>query len=199
MKSLPLSGQTFGRLTVFDRCSQNPSYWWCQCSCGSAAKRIYRSSLTRGLTRSCGCLWRETVPGANATHRKTKTSIYRLWSMMLDRCRNPQNKRYARYGGRGITVCELWYNFENFYDDMGERPVGKTLNRINNDGPYSPDNCEWASLKTQARNKSTNKLLTHEGKTQSLAAWAEELGIKRQTLSTRLYRGWSVRSALNAV
>lgn len=199
MKSIPLTGKTFGRLTVLVRCERDPSYWWCQCSCGTDPKRIYRGSLTRGLTRSCGCLWRETVAGANRTHQKTKTPIYRLWSMMLDRCRNPKNKKFARYGGRGIYVCAQWYKFENFYSDMGDRPKNKTLNRIDNDGPYTPTNCEWASLTCQGRNKSTNKLLLHKGKTQSLAAWAEELGINRSTLSTRLRRGWSVARALNGV
>ena len=199
MKSIPLTGKTFGRLTVIGPCEQRPSYWWCRCSCGSAAKGIYRSSLTRGLTCSCGCIWRESVPGANKTHQKSKTAIYRLWSMMLDRCRNPKNKSFARYGGRGITVCTRWYQFENFYADMGDRPADKSLNRIDNNGPYDPGNCEWASLRVQARNKTTNRLLTHEGKTQPLAAWAEELGINRNTLNTRLRRGWSVARAFNGV
>ena len=197
MKSLPLTGQTFGRLTVFGRCERDHSYWWCQCSCGSDPKRIYRSSLTRGLTKSCGCLWHELVPGANATHKKTRTPIYRLWSMMLDRCRNPRNRRFEQYGGRGIQVCKRWQQFENFYADMGDRPLNKTLNRINNDGSYCPENCEWADLKTQARNKTSNRLLTYKGKTQPLAAWAEELGINKNTLATRLYRGWSVARAFN--
>lgn len=197
MRSIPLTGKVFGRLTVIGRCEQDFSYWWCQCSCGSTKKRVYRGSLTSGATRSCGCLWRETVAGANKTHQKTKTPIYRLWSMMLDRCRNVNNGHYKYYGGRGITVCERWHKFENFYADMGDRPNGKTLDRINNNGNYCPENCRWASLKTQARNKSTSKLLAYKGKTQSLAAWAEELGINRNTISTRLRRGWSVAKALN--
>jgi hypothetical protein len=139
------------------------------------------------------------VPGANKTHQKSKTAIYRLWSMMLDRCRNPKNREFARYGGRGIKVCTRWHQFENFYADMGDRPDDKSLNRIDNDGPYDPSNCEWASRRVQARNKTTNRLLTHEGKTQPLAAWAEELGINRNTLNTRLRRGWSVTRAFNGV
>jgi hypothetical protein len=109
---------------------------------------------------------------------------------MLERCRNPNNSHYSRYGGRGIRVCDRWQVFDAFYADMGERPPGMSLNRIDNDGPYSPENCEWASAVTQGRNKTNNKLLTFQGKTQPLSAWAEELGMTYSTLNTRLQRGW---------
>jgi hypothetical protein len=111
--------------------------------------------------------------------------------MMLDRCRNPRNKKYACYGGRGITVCDRWLVFDDFYEDMGDRPAGQTLNRVDNDGPYAPWNCEWSSAKEQGRNKGNNSLLTCNGKTQPLSAWAEELGINYNTLNTRVQRGWS--------
>lgn len=115
---------------------------------------------------------------------------------MLQRCTNPKKREWPRYGGRGITVCERWLVFENFLADMGERPAGMTLDRVNNDGPYSPDNCEWRSQLEQARNMSRNRILTHQGRSMCLAQWAEELGIAQGTLSARLGYGWSVDRAL---
>jgi hypothetical protein len=111
--------------------------------------------------------------------------------MMHDRCRNPRSTYYESYGGRGIRVCERWQAFEAFYADMGERPLGKSLERLDNDGPYAPWNCEWGTRAQQARNKRNNRLLTYMGKTQCLAAWAEELNLNRNTLRTRVSRGWS--------
>ena len=187
--SLPVVGARFGRLAFVGPTARS-THWTFQCECGSPAKEIAHYAVRKGTVRGCGCLWRETVPGANKTHGMTRTRIYRLWSAMHDRCRNPRNSHYPTYGERGITVCSRWRDFEAFYADMGERPPGMTLNRIDNDGPYSPANCEWASAVTQGRNKASNKLLTFNGKTQPLSAWAEELGMNYNTLNTRLQRGW---------
>lgn len=187
---LPPVGTRFGRL-VFVGPAKRTSHWQFQCDCGSPAKETWHNPVRRGIVQSCGCLWKENVPGKNKRHGKTGSRIYRLWSMMLDRCRNPDNRSYARYGGRGIQVCERWQLFDNFYADMGDRPAGLSLNRIDNDGPYAPWNCEWATDITQARNKTNNRSLTFKGKTQSLASWAEELGINYKTLNTRVQRGWS--------
>jgi hypothetical protein len=182
-------GARFGRL-VFVGPSTRRTHWTFKCDCGSPAKEIDHYPVRKGLVRGCGCLWRETVLGSNKTHGLAGTRIYRLWSMMHDRCRNPRNPHYPTYGERGITVCHRWSDFEVFYADMGERPPGMTLNRIDNDGPYSPENCEWASAVAQGRNKTNNKLLTFQGKTQPLSAWAEELGLNYNTLNTRVQRGW---------
>ena len=187
--SLPAVGTRFGRL-VFIGPAERRSHWRFKCDCGSPEKETWHHPVRKGTVRSCGCLWRETVPGSNRTHGMTRTRIYRLWSTMHDRCRNPRNSHYPTYGERGITVCSRWRDFEAFYADMGERPPGMTLNRIDNDGPYSPANCEWASAVTQGRNKASNKLLTFNGKTQPLSAWAEELGMNYNTLNTRVQRGW---------
>ncbi len=133
----------------------------------------------------------------NSTHGKSRSSTYQIWAVMKYRCLNPNFKGYARYGGRGITVCERWMVFDNFYEDMGECPKGMSIDRINNDGNYCPENCRWATPKQQARNTSRNKPITYKGKTLCISEWAAELGISRKTLLHRLNYGWSVEKAFN--
>ncbi len=116
---------------------------------------------------------------------------------MRDRCENPKNRQYSDYGGRGIKVCDRWLNFQNFLDDMGERPSKElTLDRENNDGNYCPENCRWATKIQQVRNKRDNLMITHNGTTRTLIEWSELTGVMRQTISYRLKHGWSVEEAL---
>lgn len=115
---------------------------------------------------------------------------------MLARCTNGKNRRYKDYGGRGIGVCERWYDFANFLADMGEKPKGYSLDRIDVNGDYEPGNCRWATATEQARNKRNNTLLTHNGETHTIAEWGDILGIRHTTISTRLHSGWSVERAL---
>jgi hypothetical protein len=190
MQSLPFEGRVFGRLTVLRR-SEKKGYWWCQCSCGSLEKEIQHSNLTCGNTKSCGCASKEASIRRNTTHGKTNTLTYKTWQGMHTRCTNPNYKLFHRYGGRGIYVCERWQSFENFYQDMGDKPSGCSLDRMDNDGPYAPKNCRWATPKQQGRNRATAKMLTYKGKTQSLVEWAEEIGTSYGTLSKRSSRGWS--------
>ncbi len=124
------------------------------------------------------------------THGKSQDRIYGTWSGMVQRCTNPNNERYHRYGGRGIKVYDKWLTFEGFYEDMGEPPEGKTLDRIDNDGNYEPSNCRWATPTEQANNKYDTIELTYQGKTQTLYQWGIDLGIKQHTLYTRVRRGW---------
>jgi len=126
----------------------------------------------------------------------TKKSVYRIWTSMMARCFNSGNSAYHDYGARGITVCERWLKFENFYADMGERPEGKTLDRIDNDKSYSPNNCRWASVKEQSRNKRSNVWISFNGKRQVMTDWARETGIPPATLKYRLDSGWSIEKAL---
>lgn len=114
---------------------------------------------------------------------------YSTWSSMMHRCNNPQRREYKNYGGRGISVCTRWSSFVEFKKDMGERPLGKVLDRINNDGNYEPDNCRWVTHKENCRNRSTARMLTYKGCTKSLTEWSETLGINMWTLRTRIRDG----------
>lgn len=135
--------------------------------------------------------------GHGAKGRESPT--YQSWLGMVQRCTNPNSGKWARYGGRGITVCERWLTFANFLADMGERPNGLFIERKNNDGNYEPGNCRWATRVEQARNTRLNHMLTHNGETLCLAGWAERAGIKQNTLKMRIRRGWSVARALAAL
>lgn len=118
------------------------------------------------------------------------------WGQMINRCYDPMHPKYHRYGARGIRVCDRWICFRLFHEDMGDRPDGMTLNRIDNDGPYSKENCEWANPMKQAQNRSDNHSILHNGVTKCLSQWARDVGLTREALRNRLQRGWSVEDAL---
>lgn len=154
-RTVDISGKRFGRLTVVrltDERRNHHCVWECICDCGSMAM-VSGSSLRSGVTKSCGCLSLEVKVARFTKHGMEGTRTYRSWVAMRARCNNPKTRDYASYGGRGITVCERWESFENFLEDMGERPPGKSLDRINNDLGYLPDNCRWATAKEQANNR----------------------------------------------
>jgi hypothetical protein len=123
-------------------------------------------------------------------------SSHTAWGQMIARCYDPKNPKYPSYGGRGIKVCDRWICRRLFVEDMGERPDGKTLNRINNDGDYSPENCEWATYSDQAQNRRDNRNITFNGETKCATEWERITGIKRKTLCKRLDYGWTVEKAL---
>ncbi len=202
---IDMQGLVFGRLTVLSvepRNIQNPTRtkrWICRCTCGTI-KPVDGSSLRMGKVRSCGCQRAETLakikPGFK--HGLSRNSIHSRWSGMKARCNNPNNPRYADYGGRGIKLCERWHDFQSFLDDMGMPPFrGATLERKENSKGYEPGNVIWATNKVQCRNKRDNRLITFNNKTQCISAWAEDVGISRSTLKHRLGRlGWSTKRAL---
>ena len=194
---IDISGERYGRLTVtaFSHRKNGTTWFECRCDCGAITK-VPSGGLRKGLRKSCGCLLRDILIERNTTHGKTNTKTYRIYRGMLNRCNNKDYAPYPDYGGRGITVCEKWSAFEGFLEDMGECPPNLTLERIDNDGPYSKDNCVWGTRKVQARNRRTSHMLTFNGKTQCMAAWAEEVGLKLDTLKRRIYTGWSTRRAL---
>lgn len=196
MKKIDLTGQVFGRLTVVQEAgidTRGEKLWMCECECGSIVN-VLSSNLRTGHTKSCGCLKYE---GSNTKHGMYGTLIYDVWRNMIQRCVNPNNSAYDRYGGRGIKVCSSWLKFENFYKDMGDRPEDHTLERVDNNGNYCPENCKWVSRKEQARNRETSIDITYNGKTQCVSAWEEELGFKHGTVWMRIYKyKWPVERAL---
>lgn len=164
-----LTGQRFGRLTVIERAENKgkKAAWRAVCDCGKGVA-VRGEVLTRGDTRSCGCLRREASrarrPPLNERHGHSPkygphSREYNSWHSAKQRCGNEHNKRWKHYGGRGITMCERWReSFENFLADMGPRPAGKTLDRVNNNGNYEPGNCRWATTKEQRANQRKRKL-----------------------------------------
>lgn len=194
---------TYGRLTVVSRDSAHLAT--CVCSCGSGLKQYRVLALRRkvGATKSCGCLHRE-VTGArskidNRKHGLCNTPTYNSWHGMQARCHCSSNKDYPRYGARGIYVCARWRDsFENFLADMGERPSPQhSLDRWpDNNGPYAPDNCRWATVKEQARNRRTTRRVIFNGEEVSLSECCETLRVHYATATQRMGRGWSVEDAL---
>lgn len=169
----------------------------CRCDCGTV-KDIPAGAVTGGCTKSCGCLDRDILVARNTTHGMSSLPEYKLWKDMRARCNNPSNKFYFRYGGRGISVSPEWQSsFENFYKDMGPRPARRmSIERIENDGHYCKSNCKWATPIEQANNRSSTRLVTYKGSTQSLSAWCRELNINLSTVTGRLdVHGWSVEDA----
>jgi hypothetical protein len=132
----------------------------------------------------------------SVTHGMTKTTTYNTWQGLRARCENPSNKDYANYGGRGIRVCAAWEAFECFLADMGPKPPGLTIERIDNDGPYSKENCRWATVAEQNRNRRNVRRLTFRGETRLLPDWCALLGINYISAHARLRRGWTVEETL---
>lgn len=194
VKQLNLVGQRFGKLSVVRRAPSlvRRTAWLCRCDCGNEA-----TVTTLGLRRkvrpvlSCGCLVAIRSHEVNSTHGMKGSREYSAWRAMLSRCLNPNTADYARYGAVGIAVCDRWKSFENFYADMGPRPIGHTIERNDGTGDYCPDNCRWATYEEQAINRSTTVFVTVPVKLLERA-----LGMSNGNLLRRLDNGWDIETAI---
>jgi len=195
-------GRRFGKLQIVNFSHIGKHYvkfWDCICDCG-ASKKISGDNLIKGRTKSCGCLNRELKPTFKHGHhpRTGASPEYAVWRSMKRRVLNPKCEHFDRYGGRGIKCCDRWLNsFEDFFADMGKRPsLLHSIDRINNDGDYEPNNCRWATKKQQARSRCSSRYIEYNGETKTLAEWAEGANMDLRALWQRLKRGWSMEKSL---
>lgn len=195
-------GTQFTRWTVIGprtRDHRGASQYLCHCTCGTE-RVVLHESLVRGKSQSCGCLAQETLIACRLTHNLSHTLEYHIWLAIRKRCKNASQSGYKDYGGRGIYVCERWEaSFEGFIADMGFKPeTNSQIDRIDNDGPYSPENCRWVSQKVNSRNKRTTRFLKAFGETKSLPEWAEDprCVVSADAFHARIYRKWDVETAL---
>jgi hypothetical protein len=198
--AIDMTGFRSGKLVAIAKAegrSKKRAYWLCQCDCGNY-RIVMGKYLRHHEVKSCGCLHRQQI-GGHAKHGHARqhgiSQTYTTWAGMIQRCCNPKNPGYYKYGARGIRIARRWFRFENFLHDMGERPTGKTIDRIDNTGDYKPGNCRWATPKEQANNSRRVRMITFKGKTQNLSDWAKEIGITSGTLYVRL-KTWPLERAL---
>lgn len=198
MKIEDLTGRVFTRWIVIrfnGRNQKNLRMWLCKCLCGKM-RAISEDTLRSRHSQSCGCLRVDVATARVFKHGLSHTPIWNIWRAMNRRCNNPSDKSFCNYGGRGIKVCESWLKFENFFKDMGHRPSGLTLERIDNNKGYSPDNCKWATRKENIVNRRVTVFMTLNGRTMCQADWCRELSINSQTLRARRMKGWSDNQCL---
>lgn len=202
---LELAGMRFGRLLVTERAENRTTSggkprtaWICVCDCGNQIIAT-TSDLRAGDVRSCGCLQRDLQIKRATKHGGKGTRLYGIWKAMRRRCNDKSSGDYERYGGRGISVCDEWENdfaefrswaINNGYDD------NLTIDRVDTDGNYTPQNCRWVDMKTQCNNRSSNRNITYEGETHTIKEWSDITGISYSTLYMRLRNGWSIECAL---
>jgi hypothetical protein len=202
-----MEGQAFGRWTALSEsprrgACRNLRYWLCRCECGTV-KEVEGVSLRQGRSTSCGCFAREVTMAVNRTHGHTAghgpTAEYRCWRHILGRCYNPSVQSFPQYGGRGIEVCPRWRSsFENFLADVGPRPSPRhSIDRIDFNGHYEPQNVRWATAKRQANNTSRNHYISAFGERKTLQQWSEYHGIQGPTIRKRLRLGWSPERAVS--
>lgn len=197
-----LEGKTFHRLTVekfvgrVDHIGYHRYHYQCRCICGTV--KVLSDTEIRMGTKSCGCLIRDVLMERNYKHGMCDSTEYQSWSDMIKRCTNPNAAGWKHYGGRGIKVCERWKSFQNFLDDLGQKPTSKhTIDRYPNvNGDYEPSNTRWATKKEQGRNKRDNRLITVEGVTRCVSEWNEVMKLPYGTINNRLFYGWEEQESV---
>lgn len=190
------AGQVLGRLTVTEKDpSKKRTYWLCKCECGNDTT-VRGDHLKEGRVTSCGCYSEES----HTKHGMSRTKTYHCWQAMKDRCYNKLNKGYKDYGYRGIIVCNSWLeSFDNFYKDMGEMPKGLSIDRMDNNKGYSPENCRWATNKQQVDNRRNVTNTTINGETMCLKDWSRRYSIPYTTVRHRISKGQSIEQALKLI
>jgi hypothetical protein len=208
-KFIDLTGQRFGRLVVIERAvnilsvSRSKTAWHCKCECGGKIITI-SESLKNGSTQSCGCLHIEHTISLKKSHGLCKNGnggqhrLYNIWISMRQRCFNKNSGDYKNYGGRGITICKAWDEYENFYTWAMANGYqdGLTIERKHNNGNYEPDNCTWIPKADQINNTRRSRLISFRGETKTMKQWSDELPISYTKLKSRLKYGWDIESAL---
>lgn len=196
------SGFRYGQLLVVGRIDSGPASeknrtrWLCRCDCGSETVATGHA-LAKGDKRSCGCLRRRTAGERLRTHGMSRTPTYRSWQAAKERCHNPNNARYASYGGSGIAMCERWRNsFDAFLEDMGKRPLGKTLDRVDQCRGYEPGNCQWATAAEQSLTRGTTRLYRWRGTWMTVRQISEVEGITYNTLRKLARRAHTIQIAV---
>lgn len=184
-------GRKFGLYTVIGDCKPKKyahgyhPYVLCKCDCGTV-KKVHLWNLEGNKTKSCGCLSAALLKERSSTHRMSLTPTHIAWKHMRQRCLSKTCNGYPSYGGRGIAICKRWDKFENFFKDMGVRPKGTSLGRIDNNGDYSPDNCRWETPIEQANNKRNNVFIEYDGKRMTMAQWARHMGVHVSMIFNRM-------------
>lgn len=205
-KLITYIGQTFNQWTViavnqtirtgFGSDMRHTAASLCKCACGTI-KKVSNACLFRGGSKACRQCANISMGTKKWKHGLGKTRAYRCWASMKSRCSNPKDPAFRNYGARGISVCDRWMSFENFYQDMGDPPKHRSIERINNNGNYSPDNCRWASVVAQNRNTRRNRILTYQGVTACVTELCERFHVNVDRVGCRIRRGWPVDKAFS--
>ena len=195
-----LSGKKYGKLTVIREAGRKSKkiLWECKCDCKNIVF-ITGDNLKSGHTASCGCYQKERTKETLSKHGKTNTRLFTIWQGMKNRCYNKKSNRFTRYGGKGIKVCDEWLNdFQNFYEWAINNGYSETLtiDRVNNNGDYCPENCRWCDYTEQSNNRSTNRFIEYKGERKTIANWSKVTGIPRSTIWNRLKANKTIEEVL---